>query len=52
MLPAGQYDIAVRMRDTARTAGFDHERRGRVELSPEQMFVIDYNAETGGFIFQ
>ena len=52
VLPAKTYDVAVRMRDTARTAGFDHERRGRVELSPEQMFVIDYNAETGGFIFQ
>jgi hypothetical protein len=52
VLPAKTYDVAVRMRDTARIEGFDHERRGRVELSPEQMFVIDYNAETGGFIFQ
>jgi hypothetical protein len=52
LLPAKTYDIAVRMRDTARTEGFDHERRASVELSPEQMFVIDYNAETGGFVFR
>jgi hypothetical protein len=52
LLPAKTYDIAVRMRDTARTEGFDHERRASVELSPDQMFVIDYHAESGGFVFR
>jgi hypothetical protein len=52
LLPAKKYDVAVRMRDTARAEGFDHERRDSVELSPDQMFVIDYRPESGGFVFR
>ena len=52
VLPAGRHDIAVRMRDTARPDGFDHERRESVELSPDQMLVIDYRSENGSFIFR
>ena len=52
VLSAGKYDVAVRMRDTARTDGFDHERRESVVLSPDQMFVIDYRPETGSFVFR
>jgi len=42
----------VRMRDTARAEGFDHERRGIVDFAPSQMFVIDYRPESGEFIFR
>lgn len=52
VLPAGQYDIAVRMRDTRRTEGFDHERSGRIELAPDQLFVIDYRPASGEFVFR
>jgi hypothetical protein len=52
VLPAGRYDVAVRMRDTARTDGFDHDRRGSVALSPAQIVVIDFNATTGDFVFR
>ena len=52
VMPAGKYDVAVRMRDTARTDGFDHERRGTVDFAPSQMFVIDYRPESGEFIFR
>jgi hypothetical protein len=52
VLPARTYDVAVRLRDTARPEGFDHERRGNVELSPDQLFVIDYRPESGGFVFR
>ena len=52
VLPAGKHDVAVRMRDTARAGGFDHERRERVELAADQMFVIDYRPESGSFIFR
>jgi hypothetical protein len=52
VLPAGKYDVAVRMRDTARTAGFDHERRDSIDLAPDQLFVIDYRPESGDFIFR
>ena len=34
MMPAGKYDIAVRMRDTARADGFDHEHRETVNFRP------------------
>ena len=52
VLPAGRHDVAVRMRDTARADGFDHERRDSVELSPDQMLVIDYRPESGSFVFR
>jgi hypothetical protein len=52
VLPAGRYDVAVRMRDTARPDGFDHERTGSITLGPDQMFVIDFRPEGGGFIFR
>ncbi|QWG21702.1 hypothetical protein KMZ93_17080 [Bradyrhizobium sediminis] len=52
VMPAGKYDVAVRMRDTARADGFDHERRGTVDFAPSQMFVIDYRPESGEFIFR
>ena len=52
VMPAGKYDVAVRMRDTARTEGFDHERRGTIDFAPSQMFVIDYRPESGEFIFR
>jgi len=52
VLPVGQYDVAVRIRDTARTEGFDHERRDHVALGPDQMFVVDFNADPPGFVFR
>jgi hypothetical protein len=52
VVPAGNYDVAVRMRDTPRTEGFDHERRGAVTLTPDQMFVIDFRPESGEFVFR
>jgi hypothetical protein len=51
-LPAGEYDVAVRMRDTPRAEGFDYERRERISIAPDQMLVIDYRSEDGGFIFR
>ena len=52
VLPARKYDVAVRMRDTARQDGFDHERHDMVEVAPGQLFVIDYRPESGEFIFR
>ena len=51
VVPAGQYDVAVRMRDTPRAEGFDHAREGAVTLVPDQTFVIDFRSERGGFVF-
>jgi hypothetical protein len=52
VMPAGEYDVAVRMRDTPRREGFDHERRGHVALATDQMLVIDFRAESGEFTFR
>ena len=52
VLPVGEYDVAVRMRDTPRTEGFDRERKGRIVLGPDQMLVIDFRPESGGFVFK
>ncbi len=52
VVPAGAHEIAVRMRDTPRQEGFDHQRAGRVALVPDQLFVIDFRAESGEFIFR
>ena len=52
VLPAGKYDVAVRMRDTARASGFDHEHRETVNFSPAQLLVIDYRPQSGEFIFR
>ena len=52
VVPAGKHEVAVRMRDTPRTDGFDHERSGTVTLGADQMFVIDFRPEGGGFVFR
>lgn len=52
VLPAGKYDVDVRMRDTARAEGFDHEHRETVTVAPSQLLVIDYRPESGEFIFR
>lgn len=49
VLPAGEYDIAVRMRDTP-GKGFDHEKTGRIKLAAGQLFVIDFDPGKG-FVF-
>jgi len=51
VLPAGEYEVSIRMRDTARTEGFDHHRNGRVQLAADQMFVIDFRPGDG-FLFR
>jgi len=49
---AGRHQIVARLRDSARGEGFDYERRVDVELAPSQNFVIDFRAESDGFIFK
>lgn len=50
-LPAGDYEIAVRLRDTSQTEGFDDVAVHRLSLSAGQSFVIDFRRTAGGFIF-
>ena len=50
-VPAGSHRIRVRLRDTVRESGFDHEGAADVRLAARQSFVIDFRAELGGFRF-
>jgi len=48
---AGRHTVVARLRDTDRTDGFDYERRADIELEPNAIFVVDFRADLGGFIF-
>ena len=50
-VPAGLHRIRVRLRDTRREHGFDHEGTAEVRLAPRRSFVIDFRPELGGFQF-
>jgi hypothetical protein len=49
---AGPHALAVRMRDTSRTEGFDYVKADDVVLAADQNFVIDFRAEAQGFVFR
>lgn len=48
---AGQHQLLVRLRDSRRDTGFDHEKSATITLQPQQNFVIDFRPELGGFLF-
>lgn len=47
----GTHELTVRLRDTNRPEGFDYERSETILLRAQQNFVIDFRADTGGFVF-
>ena len=49
---AGPHTISVRLRDSARESGWDHEQTESVELSPGRYFTITFRAANGGFEFR
>ncbi len=51
MVAPGRHELVARLRDSRKTAGFDHERRDTIELAPLQNFVVDFRRDQGGFIF-
>lgn len=42
IVPAGPHRIGVRLRDSARTQGFDYEQAASVVLAPAQILVVDF----------
>lgn len=46
---AGTHRIAVRMRDSARSDGFDFEYEATATLAPLQSLVLGFRGETGQF---
>lgn len=49
---AGSHRIVARLRDSARDAGFDYVAEATPDLAPAQVFIVDFRAETGGFILR
>lgn len=48
-LPAGTYDIALRLRDNPALDGFTSETTRQVQLAPGESLAIDYDPSQGGF---
>ncbi|MHC4481329.1 MAG: hypothetical protein ACYS1C_10240 [Planctomycetota bacterium] len=48
----GTYRLSARMRDSARTEGFDYESDFDLALKAGQNLVIDFRSETGGFLLK
>lgn len=48
----GPHKITVRMRDSARSEGFDHERTADIVVAARQNFVIDFKSASEGFVFR
>ena len=51
-VPAGERLISVRLRDDVRSEGFAYRLERRVQLSPAQVLVIDFDTEKGGITLQ
>lgn len=47
----GSHRVVARLRDSARTDGFDYVREAEIELAPRDILVIDFMAHRGGFLF-
>ncbi len=51
-VPPGKREITARLRDTARTEGFDYERRMSIELAPQQNLAVDFRSDLGTFVIR
>lgn len=51
LVAPGPHRLTARLRDTARAQGFDYERSADIVLRAQQSFVVDFRADTGGFVF-
>lgn len=45
----GSHRLQLRLRDSARTEGYDFELDQQVELKPQQSLAVDFRPESGGF---
>jgi hypothetical protein len=48
----GRHRLEAWLRDSDRKTGFDYQRAADIVLQPGQRLVVDFRAETGGFVFQ
>lgn len=48
----GRHRLTARLIDSARAEGYDYERDEDIVLAAGQNLVIEFQAETGGFVFR
>ncbi len=46
-IKAGEYRIAVKMDDSVRSPGFDHQLEQTIDIAPAQILLIGFNARSG-----
>ncbi|MBM3565724.1 MAG: hypothetical protein FJX42_06390 [Alphaproteobacteria bacterium] len=51
VIAPGPHRLTVRLRDSRRTEGFDHEKSTEMTLTPGQSFAIDFRSAANGFVF-
>ncbi|MGE5505161.1 MAG: hypothetical protein ACM31L_12120 [Actinomycetota bacterium] len=51
-VPAGAHQVNVRLRDTGRAEGWDHEANLKVDLAPRQVFVVDFDDENNTLLLK
>ncbi len=51
-VPVGRHHLRARLKDSVRVPDFNYVKEADVELSPAQVFVVEFSARTGGFIFK
>jgi len=51
-VPAGQHHLRARLKDSIRVPDFNYSREADVNIVPGQVFVVDFNSRTGGFVFK
>lgn len=51
VVASGPHRLVARLRDSAREQGFDYEHAAAIDLAPGQNFVVDFQAQSGGFVF-
>lgn len=48
----GQHRLVARMKDHEKLIEYNYSKQMDINLAAKQVFVIDFEAETGGFIFR
>ncbi len=51
-VPAGRYHLRARLKDSVRVPDFNYTKEADMTVVPGQVFVVDFNPITGGFIFK
>ncbi len=51
-LPPGRHVLTARLRDSARSDGWDYTRSDTIELAAGRYMTVTFKAETGGFNYR